>query len=99
MKISRYIGVAVNGSLPAANTLIIDEASMVGSKSMSQILYYSVEAETKRVILVGDKDQLPPIDWGCPFADLIGANEIAIIRLETNHRVGAGSGIAVLASY
>jgi exodeoxyribonuclease V alpha subunit len=47
---------------------------------------------------VGDKDQLPPIDWGCPFADLIEANELAITRLETNHRVGEGSGIAVLAS-
>jgi exodeoxyribonuclease V alpha subunit len=98
MTIARYIALAINGSLPIANTLIIDEASMVGSKSMSQILYCAAEAETKRVILVGDKDQLPPINWGCPFADLIEANQLAIARLETNHRVGAGSGIAVLAS-
>jgi AAA domain len=98
MTIARYIALAANGSLLAANTLIVDEASMVGSRAMSQILYYAAEAETKRVILVGDKDQLPPIDWGCPFADLIEANELAIARLETNHRVGAGSGIAVLAS-
>jgi hypothetical protein len=98
MTIARYIALAINGFLPAADTLIIDEASMVGSKNMSQILYYSAEAETKRIILVGDKDQLPPIDWGCPFADLIEANELAITRLETNHRVGVGSGIAVLAS-
>jgi hypothetical protein len=98
MTIARYIALAINGSIPAADTLIIDEASMIGSKSMSQILYYASEAETKRVILVGDKDQLPPIDWGCPFADLIEANELAITRLETVHRTKDGSGIAVLAS-
>jgi hypothetical protein len=98
MTIARYIAMSANGSAPAANTLIIDEASMVGSKGMSQILHYAADAETKRIILVGDKDQLPPIDWGCPFADLIEANQLPITRLETNHRTGEGSGIAVLAS-
>jgi RecD/TraA family predicted helicase len=98
MTIARYIAMAANGSLPGANTLIIDEASMVGSKSMSQILHYAAEAETQRIILVGDKDQLPPIDWGSPFADLIEANLLPVTRLETNHRTGEGSGIALLAS-
>jgi hypothetical protein len=98
MTSARYIALSANGSAPAANTLIIDEASMVGSKSMSQILHHAADAETKRIILVGDKDQLPPIDWGCPFADLIEANQLAITRLEINHRVGDGSGIALLAS-
>ena len=82
MTIARYIALSANGSAPAAETLIIDEASMVGSKSMSQILHYAADAETKRIILVGDKDQLPPIDWGCPFADLIEANQLPIARLE-----------------
>jgi ATP-dependent exoDNAse (exonuclease V) alpha subunit len=69
---------------------------MVGSKSMSQILHHAADGETQRITLVGDKDQLPPVDWGSPFADLIEANSLPVTRLETNHRTGEGSGIAVL---
>ena len=98
MTIMRYIYRGMNDKSPAPATLIIDEASMVGSKNMAAILYYAGEAGTQRIILVGDKDQLPPIDWGCPFADLIEANQLPIMRLETNHRTGEGSGIAALAS-
>jgi exodeoxyribonuclease V alpha subunit len=98
MTIMQYIYRSMNGNGPAPNTLIIDEASMVGSQNMASILYYAGEAETQRIILVGDKDQLPPIDWGSPFADLIEANALPVTRLETNHRTGEGSGIAVLAS-
>ena len=98
MTIMQYIYRSMNGDGPAPNTLIVDEASMVGSRNMASILYYAREAGTQRIILVGDKDQLPPIDWGCPFADLIEANALPVTRLETNHRTGEGSGIAVLAS-
>jgi exodeoxyribonuclease V alpha subunit len=98
MTIMRYIYRSMNGDGPGPNTLIIDEASMVGSRNMASILYYAGEAGTQRIILVGDKDQLPPIDWGCPFADLIEANALPVTKLEANHRTGEGSGIAVLAS-
>jgi exodeoxyribonuclease V alpha subunit len=98
MTIMQYIYRSMNGKGPAPETLIIDEASMVGSQNMASILYYARGAETKRIILVGDKDQLPPIDCGCPFADLIEANQVPITRLETVHRTKDGSGIALLAS-
>jgi hypothetical protein len=98
MTIMQYIYRGMNDKSPSPNTLIIDEASMVGSNNMAAILYYAGQAGTQRIILVGDKDQLPPIDHGCPFADLIEGNVIPVTRLETNHRVGKGSGIAVLAS-
>jgi hypothetical protein len=97
MTIARYLAMAFKGGTPDPITIVIDEASMVGSAQMANILRHASMAGTERIILVGDKDQLPPISWGCPFADLIEANTIPITRLETTYRTKEGSGIAVLA--
>jgi RecD/TraA family predicted helicase len=97
MTIAKYLAMAFGDGAPGPNTIIIDEASMVGSAQMVHILYQASISGTRRIILVGDKDQLPPISWGCPFADLIEANAIPITRLENNYRTGEGSGIALLA--
>ena len=48
-------------------TVIIDEASMVSSSLMAQIC----RREPKRLVLVGDEAQLPPVGKGQPFHDLI----------------------------
>ncbi|MEI8329181.1 MAG: exodeoxyribonuclease V subunit alpha [Chlamydiia bacterium] len=53
----------------AADLVIVDEASMIDARLFFYFLS-SVQPGTK-VILIGDKDQLPPIDSGSLFADLV----------------------------
>lgn len=62
--------------------LIIDEAGMVGSRQMSQLLEKANEAGAK-VVLVGDSKQLQPVDAGGSFRGLskqLGAAELIDIR-------------------
>lgn len=53
-----------------ADIVIIDEVSMVGLVMMSQLLD-ALDPNTK-LILLGDKDQLPSVDAGAVLAHLIG---------------------------
>lgn len=46
--------------------LVIDEAGMIGSKQLAQILDHAEQAHAK-VVLVGDHQQLQPIDAGGAF--------------------------------
>lgn len=61
-----------NGSVITDN-LVIDEASMVDLPKLAQLLRAvdTANAKFKRLILVGDENQLPPIGFGKPFADII----------------------------
>ncbi|WP_256003492.1 ATP-dependent DNA helicase [Pedobacter deserti] len=55
------------------DNLIIDESSMLDLKKLS-VLFSMIRFDhqyPKRVILVGDENQLPPIGFGKPFHDLI----------------------------
>ena len=49
------------------DTLIVDEASMVGSRQLAALLDGADKAGVVRVVLSGDPDQLPPIMPGSPF--------------------------------
>jgi len=54
--------------------LIIDESSMVNLEIMAILFKMMTDgemADTKRVIFVGDENQLPPIGYGRPFFDII----------------------------
>jgi exodeoxyribonuclease V alpha subunit len=53
------------------NLLIIDESSMVDAKMMGRLLS-SIPSET-HILFVGDPDQLPAVDVGSIFSDLIDA--------------------------
>lgn len=53
------------------NLLIIDESSMVDAKMMARLMS-SIPSET-HVLFVGDPDQLPAVEVGSIFADLIQA--------------------------
>lgn len=61
------------GSFSIEN-LIIDEASMVNLQRLS-VLFNMLKLQglrnVKRVILVGDNHQLPPIGYGSPFHDIV----------------------------
>jgi len=51
-----------------ADLIVVDEGSMVDAERMASLL--SAVKEGSRLILLGDKDQLPPIESGNFFADL-----------------------------
>lgn len=51
-------------------TVIIDESSMLTEEMMGALLQ-SLKKKAKRIIFVGDPNQLPPIGSGRPFVDLV----------------------------
>lgn len=80
-KLGRYDGVRqrprFEGDNPkaqkysGAQTVVIDEASMLTMDYLQAILDGLDLAKITRVILVGDPNQLPPIGVGRPFVDLV----------------------------
>ena len=73
--------------------LIIDEFSMVCNSLMArvlQFLYYDLTRKKINLVLVGDYDQLPPIEPGDLMGQLLSLNKkkssLAFIKLETDCR-------------
>lgn len=68
------------------DVVIIDELSMVSMTLMARL--FSALKPTARLILVGDPDQLTPVEAGAVLADLTGAGalEPAVVRLRHNFR-------------
>ena len=62
-----------------ADAVIIDEMSMVDV----QLLHCLLQAVPagKRLILVGDPDQLPPVGPGFPFSDMLRSGVLPAVRL------------------
>lgn len=77
------------GKREAVQTLIIDEASMLDLE-LAATLFRAVDWNSvRRLVLVGDAGQLPPIGRGRVFADLlrwVGPNHEGLGRLTTNLR-------------
>jgi exodeoxyribonuclease V alpha subunit len=77
-----------------AEVVIVDEASMVGMVVMAR-LFQALEPQA-RLVLLGDKDQLPSVDAGAVLANLmeqppdeasgVGSIREATVILRTNHR-------------
>jgi Ti-type conjugative transfer relaxase TraA len=64
------------------NVLVIDEAGMVGSRQLERIISATAERGAK-VVLVGDAEQLQPIEAGAAFraiAERVGYQELSGIR-------------------
>ena len=70
------------------DNLIIDEMSMVNLYHLA-LLFRAIEVHqpsaTRRVILVGDENQLPPIGCGKPFQDVIAHLRSDAALEATNH--------------
>lgn len=64
--------------------IIIDEFSMVSESLFIQLMRY-IDLDRVKLLLVGDVDQLPSIDPGCLFSDLIKLG-LPTARLKENHR-------------
>ena len=61
------------------DVVIVDEMSMVDVQLLSSLL--QAIPPRKRLILVGDPDQLPPVGPGFPFNDMLRANCLPTVRL------------------
>ena len=62
-----------------ADAIIVDEMSMVDVQLLHALLQ-AVPAN-KRIILVGDPDQLPPVGPGFPFGDMLRSGVLPAVRL------------------
>jgi len=65
--------------------VIVDEMSMVGSVLMKHLLD-AIDYHNTRLILVGDKDQLPPVEAGAVLRESIDSGYIPVTTLQTIHR-------------
>ncbi len=72
-----------HGGLPARTVLVIDEAGMVGTRTLGRLLDHAERAHAK-VVLVGDPRQLPEIDAGGLLRGL--GERLEPLRLTHNRR-------------
>lgn len=82
----------VTGQIIDSDVLIVDEMSMLDSK-IANILFSKISART-RVVLVGDPGQLPSVDAGNVFANIIDSGIVPPAYLGIVKRQGKGSLIA-----
>jgi exodeoxyribonuclease V alpha subunit len=75
--------------------LLLDEASMVDLSLMNQLT--GALPHTARLMLVGDRDQLPSVGPGRVLADLIDSRVVPVARLTEVHRQAEGSQIVLAA--
>ena len=61
------------------DAVIVDEMSMVDVELLHALL--QAVPHGKRLILVGDPDQLPPVGPGFPFSDMLRSGELPTVRL------------------
>lgn len=80
-----------------ADTLVIDEYSMVHSALMSKVMD-GIDLSKTKLVLIGDIEQLPPIGAGKPFADIINKKYFPIIQLDVVKRCADGSAVTLNAS-
>ena len=70
-------------SLDSKDVIVMDEAGMVHNGTMNRVLDAANRGGAK-VILVGDAEQLQPIQAGCPFRSLSDAHGVS--RIDTVRR-------------
>ena len=66
-------------NLLKCDAVIVDEMSMVDVLLLSSLL--KAIPQGKRLILVGDPDQLPPVGPGFPFSDMLRSGLLPAVRL------------------
>jgi len=77
---------ACNASNPLpADVVVVDEVSMVDVRLMSHLLA-AIDPKT-RVIFLGDTSQLPPVEAGAAFSDLLPASEAACFSALTRDAI------------
>ena len=94
--------------LTKKDVVVLDEAGMVNNATMERVLD-AVNQSGAKAILVGDAEQLQPIQAGCPFRSLsenLGVAEIATVRRQrepwqrqATQDLSTGRGTEALAAY
>lgn len=79
----------------AIDCLIIDEFSMVDSFLFAALVRAS--AQIKKIVIIGDEDQLPPVSPGSVLRDIIECDLFPVIRLNRIFRQKEGSDVISLA--
>lgn len=95
-------------SIDSTDVIVLDEAGMVHNGTMNRVLDAANRVGAK-VILVGDAEQLQPIQAGCPFRSLSDAHGVARIdtvrrqsqgwQREATQALSRGEGWAALSAY
>lgn len=70
-------------SQPTKTVIVVDEAAMVGSRQVAQLVEYAARDRAK-LVLVGDRHQLHPIDSGAAFRAL--GDHLGTVRMTQNVR-------------
>jgi exodeoxyribonuclease V alpha subunit len=65
--------------------VIVDEASMIDLALMTQLL--AASSPNARLVLIGDVDQLPSVQVGAAFRELVGGAPQIALRLTRSHRM------------
>lgn len=92
------------GKTIGAKTIVIDEASMIPIDLLATLFRAIDFNEVRRLILMGDPNQLPPIGPGRPFFDTIRWLEddeqtrLKVVRLEVRGRFKDATSLGLLLS-
>lgn len=85
-----------NASLPLnTNFVLVDEFSMVDLRLFRDLLR-SLESNT-RIVMIGDKDQLPSVGAGNVLHDIIDSGVVPVVRLNKVFRQESGNTIVEVA--
>jgi conjugative relaxase-like TrwC/TraI family protein len=77
-----------SGGLTSRHVIVVDEASMVGSRSLDRLRSH-VDAAGAKLVLVGDNRQLSSIDAGGALRSMAHELGSHVVTLTTNRRQGA----------
>ncbi len=91
---SNTFGMNVNEPL-SEDLLIVDEASMIDQWMLYNLL--QAGRNFKKILLIGDEDQLPSVGIGAILRDLIASEKFTLVRLEHIFRQKEGSSVIELA--
>ena len=72
-----------------ASVIFIDEGGMVSLKLMNVLVHSLRRNSLKRIVIVGDPQQLPPIQPGIPFSNLCGLPSPVTCNLTNVHRTAS----------
>ncbi|MEL6467981.1 MAG: AAA family ATPase, partial [Pseudomonadota bacterium] len=99
-----------NGHEPISkgDILVVDEAGMIGTRQLARVTAKMQEVGAK-LVLVGDPDQLQPIEAGTPFRDLVDRNGAATLtevrrqkedwQRQATHNLSQGNTAQAVAAY
>ena len=79
-----YLNMSIK-SLPKNELIVVDEAGMISTSQMKDLLERSKQTNS-RILLIGDTKQLAAVQAGSPFKLLQEKAQLTIIRIDKNVR-------------